>query len=140
MAATGSTMKRMDVKVTSANWPRSSIAGLVREPRRLGVESRAQGLEQRIAGRVAATVREVERVVEVGGVLALGVLQDGLELVEALGQPSLGRGGGLVLVPQGHDVVPEGGGEWCSEPEQVGPLLPGLGRGGQLLRGGDITA
>src|SRR5512138_2258881 len=113
MAATGSTMKRMDVKVTSANRPRSSIAGLAREPRRFGVEARAQGLEQRIAGRVAASVREVERVVEVGGVLALGVLQDGLELVEPLGEPSLRRGGSLVLVPQGDDVVPERGGKRC---------------------------
>src|SRR5690242_18694162 len=108
MAATGSTMKRTDVKVTSANRPGSSIAGLGREPGRLGVEPRAQRLEQRVAGGIAAAVREVERIVEVGGVPALRVLQDGLELVESLGQAGLGRGGGLVLVPQADDVVAEG--------------------------------
>src|SRR5690349_24570081 len=116
MAATGSTMKRTDVKVTSAKRPGSSIAGLGREPGRLGVEPRAQRLEQRVAGGVTAAVREVERVVEVGGVLALGVLQDGLQLVEALGQPSLGGRGSLVLVPQGHDVVPEPDRECCGKP------------------------
>src|SRR6478672_3119806 len=132
MAATGSTMKSTEVKVTSAKRPSSSMAGLgagvAREPSGLGVEPGAQGLEQRIAGGIAAPVVEVEGVVEVRGVLAMGVLQDGLELVEALGQARLGRGGGLVLVPQGDDVVLQGGRKRSGETQQVGTLLPRLGR------------
>ena len=69
------------------------------------VQPVAQRREHRVALGEPSAVTEIEVVVEVGRIHALGVLQDRLQLVEPLGEPRLGRLGGLVLVPQAHDLL-----------------------------------
>ena len=51
-----------------------------------------------------ATVVEIEAIVEAGRVPPLRVLEDRLELVEALGQSRFERAAGLIVIPERNDV------------------------------------
>ena len=72
--------------------PGASLGGVVEYLSELG--------ENGVVVGVLTPVTKVETVVEIGRVLPLGVLQDRLELVEALGETRFGRRSRLVLVPQ----------------------------------------
>src|SRR3954453_12327051 len=73
-------------------------------PSGLLIQSRAQLGQDRIGRWVLLPVCQVERIVEVGRVFTLGVLQDRLQLVESFGPPCLRGGGRLVLVPETLDL------------------------------------
>src|SRR6266542_5519372 len=73
------------------------------------VEARPKGCEDRVRRSVLLAVGEVERVIEVRRILALRVLEDGLQLVETFGQSRLRRAGRLVFIPQRDDLRLYGG-------------------------------
>ena len=76
------------------------------DPRRFGtILWSAQGDEHGMITGEPTTVLQIEAIVEVVGIATLGVLQDGLELVERLGEARLGGGRALVFVPQADDLV-----------------------------------
>lgn len=73
-------------------------------PGRLRVEQAAQFAQQRVVAEPFGAVGQVESVVEIGGVRALVVLEDGLGLVERLDPAGFGRGAGFVLLPERPDA------------------------------------
>ena len=88
---------------------------------------------------VGATVAEVEGIVEIGGVGALGVLEHRLEPVEALGEAGLGSGHAVVLIPAGEEPLPRGigqGGEQRHVLALAGCLVADLLRGGHVAGDG----
>src|SRR6185503_1771266 len=122
---------------------RRSAGGLslARASLRLLVEHLADRGEHRVVGGELAAVGEVEAIVEVGGVPSLRVLQDGLELVERLGELCLGRLRSLVLVPEARDLFSQARGQRREKLEEVAPLVGGLAGGAaRLLRGGHVAA
>src|SRR5438270_13954479 len=89
---------------------------------------------------VLPSVREIEPIIEVRWVPALGVLEDGLELVESLRCPRLRSFSGLVLVPQRRDFVAQRLRQRREEPEQVPSLVSRLVLAAPcLLRRGDVA-
>ncbi|KOS98118.1 metal-dependent phosphohydrolase domain protein [Burkholderia mallei] len=92
----------------------------------LRVDDLAHCAKQRRRARVAAAVREVERVVEIGRVLSLGVLQDRFQLVERLHRLRLLRRRALVFVPQRQDFVAQRRIEHARERQQIGALVRAL--------------
>src|SRR5437764_13865770 len=77
---------------------------------------------------VLPSVREIEPIIEVRWVPALGVLEDGLELVESLRCPRLRSFSGLVLVPPRRDFVaprlPQRRAEPAQGPTTASRLVP----------------
>ncbi|QDE92681.1 hypothetical protein BHS06_28925 [Myxococcus xanthus] len=103
------------------------------------VEDRAQGPEQRGGVGISASVAQIEGVVEVRRVLALVVLQEGLQFVEGLHRLGFGRLGPRVLVPEGEDALAQGRVESAGEVQQVGAFPLVLVRVGALVDGGNIA-
>ena len=68
------------------------------------------------------------------------MLEDRLELVQALGQPRLGRLGRLVLLPESHDFVGHRLRQRLHELQQILPLPGRLVVVGALLHGRDVAA
>src|SRR5256885_1068982 len=68
------------------------------------------------------------------------MLQNGLQLIETLCHPSLGRRGSLVLVPEIFDFTLTISGEWGDQRQQIGSLLPGFREPRLLEWSWDITA
>src|SRR3954469_11397646 len=122
---------------SSARWysRADDLSPLARPSLRFLVEDGADGFEEGVAGGVLAAVGQVEAVVEVRRVGALRVLQDGFQLVERLGEPRLGGGGGLVLVPQLGDLVAQPGRERLQEAQQVAALVGRLAGAARRLLG-----